>query len=236
MATHQSVIIINDHQLISDFLCVLLREQGLVVVRSFVDAEAGLHHISANPPDLVILDMMLPIFRTLKGEKVDGCHPYVLMDIQTSLRVVKQIRLRCPKTRVLMLTGERHPHTFLLGFEAGAHGIVSKLDKLRCFEEVLHRVMVGEVKSTSERMQRIIQEYEATPKTTLTPFETQILELAQEGLEAPEIGRRLGYSPKTIRNNMSKINTKLGTHNRLEAVEMAIEMGLVGWRTGYEEN
>jgi hypothetical protein len=59
--------------------------------------------------------------------------------------------------------------------------------------------------------------------------------LVQEGLESPEIGCRLGYSAKTIRNTISKIDEKLGTRNRYEALELAIDMGLVGWRTGCEE-
>jgi DNA-binding NarL/FixJ family response regulator len=231
-----TLVIINDHQLLTDLLVEILKGRGFGSIKTFTDVNFGMADILSHLPDMVIIDMMLPNFRTLKREKVDVYHPYILMDIQTSLRVVKHIRLKCSTTKVLMLTGERHPHTFLLGFAAGAHGIVSKLDNLHCFEEVLHRVMAGESTSTSERMQRIIEEYKTTPGTTLTPFETQILEFVQEGLEAPEIGRRLGYAPKTIRNIMSRINNKLGTRNRFEALELAIEIGLVGWRMGCEEN
>ena len=85
-------------------------------------------------------------------------------------------------------------------------------------------------------MRLLLEEYKQNPVPILTVVEVQILELVQEGLESPEIARQLGYSAKTVRNTISRINEKLGTRNRYEALELAIDMGLVGWRTGCEEN
>jgi DNA-binding NarL/FixJ family response regulator len=228
------LVIINDHQFLSDLLGGLLKDQGFELIRSFTDAEMGLAYILTSPPDLVIIDMMLPIMRTRSNGKADIYHPYVLMDTQTSFRTVRQIHSRCPKTKILILTGERHPHTFHLGFEAGAHGIASKLDDSPSFLKILQHVMAGEEYVMSERMQLLLKEYRRNPMPVLTAFEVQVLELVQEGLESPEIGRQLGYSAKTIRNTLSKINEKLGTANRIQALETAIDIGLVGWRMGHD--
>jgi DNA-binding NarL/FixJ family response regulator len=230
----RGLVIINDHQFLSDLLGELLRVRGFQLIESFSDAEIGLSYLLTNPPDLVIIDMMLPLMRTRSNGKADMFHPYILMDTQTSFRTVRQIHLRCPKTKVLILTGERHPHTFHLGFEAGAHGIASKLDALPSFLHILQRVMSGEERVMCERMQGLLEEYKQNPVPILTPLEVQILELVQEGQESPEIGDRLGYSAKTIRNALSRINEKLGTGNRIEALEAAIDMGLVGWRMGHD--
>ncbi len=205
------------------------------MIKSFTEAKTGLGYILTNPPDLVIIDMMMPVMRTRGYKKAGTYHPYVLMDMQTSFRIVSQIRSKCPGAKLLILTGERHPHTFYMGFKAGAHGIASKLDDLDSFLVIVQRVMAGEERVMSGRMQSLLEEYKQTPVPVLTPFEVRILELVQEGLESREIGRQLGYAAKTIRNTLSEINEKLGTKNRHEAVELAIDMGLVGWRTGCEE-
>jgi DNA-binding NarL/FixJ family response regulator len=133
----RALVIINDHQILSDLLGGLLKDQGLELTKSFTDAESSLAHILTNPPDLVIIDMMLPIMRTRSNGQADVYHPYVLMDTQSSFRAVNQIHLGCPATKILILTGERHPHTFHLGFKAGAHGIASKLDDLRSFLNIV---------------------------------------------------------------------------------------------------
>ena len=125
------LVIINDHQFLSDLLGGLLKGQGFEPIKSCTGAETGLAYILATPPDLVIIDMMLPILRTRDNGTADLFHPYILMDTQTSFRTVKQISTECPKTKILILTGERHPHTFHLGFKAGAHGIASKAKTVR---------------------------------------------------------------------------------------------------------
>lgn len=235
-APRRGLIIVNDHQFLSDLLGERLRRYGFELIKSFIEADIGLAYILANPPNLVVIDMMLPIMRTRDRGKADIYHPYVLMDTQTSFRAVNQIRLQCSHTKVMILTGERHPHTFHMGFKAGAHGIASKLDDLDSFLNIVRRIMAGEEWVLSDRMRPLLEQYRRNPVPELSACEVQILELVQEGLESSEIGRRLGYAAKTIRNAISRINEKLGTRNRHEAVELAIDMGLVGWRTGHEES
>jgi DNA-binding NarL/FixJ family response regulator len=123
-----------------------------------------------------------------------------------------------------------------LGFDAGADGIASKLDGLSSFLNILQCILAGEKRVMSERMHHLLEEYRRNPMPILTSFEIQILELVQEGFESPQIGCELGYSAKTIRNTISKINEKLGSRNRYEALQLAIDMGIVGWRAGCEES
>ncbi len=232
----QQAVLINDHQLLNDLLTSYLLVHGFNFIKSFNEVSLALADINpTNPPDLVIIDMMLPILRTLKGEKVDVFHPYILMDNKVCYQAVRDIRSKSPPTKIIILSGERHPHTFLLGFEAGAHGIASKLDGLDEFLHILKRVLSGERGVTSERVNKLLAGYTSSTYPDLSKTEIQILELVQEGKESPQIAKELGYSTKTIRNMLSKINDKLGTSNRIEALEIAIEMGLVGWRTGNDE-
>jgi DNA-binding NarL/FixJ family response regulator len=231
----EKAVLINDHQLLNDLLRLYLQAHGFKTIQAFSESSEALAYITSNgPPDLILIDMMLPILKTLKGEKVDMYHPYILMDNKTAYQAVRELRTRSPSSKVIILSGERHPHTFLLGFEAGAHGIASKLDSLDEFLRILKRVMRGDSGVTSVRVKKLLDDYRQHPVPSLSEIEIKILELIQEGKESPQIARELGYSAKTIRNAICKINEKLGTTNRMEALEMAIEMGLVGWRTGYD--
>jgi DNA-binding NarL/FixJ family response regulator len=229
---YHSVVVINDHQLMTGLLEHYLKELGFGEIESYTDTESALDKILSDPPALLIIDMMLPISHSGDGEKSEITDPYILMDSQTPFRFIQRVNAECPTTRILMLTGERHPHPFCLGFEVGAHGIASKLDTLSECLKILKSIMARKTQVTSPRMQKLIEEYSQSPAPHLSNFEIQILELVQEGLESPEIGKKLGYSAKTIRNTVSKINEKMGTINRYKALQKAVDMGLVGWRTG----
>lgn len=226
-----SVVVINDHQLLTDRFEYCFKELGFGDVESYTDTEPALVRLQSDPPKLVVIDMMLPISRTNGNEKADFTDPYILMDSQVAFRTVQKIRETCPRTKILMINGERHSHPFTLGFETGAHGIASKLDTLPEFLKIPKSIMAGKTQVTSARMQKSIEEYSQSPTPHLSKFEIQILELVQEGLESPEIGKKLGYSAKTIRNAVSKINEKMGTSTRYKAMQKAVDMGLVGWRT-----
>lgn len=230
----KTVTIINDHQLLSDLLANPLQTLGFEPPHTFTNLEDGIEYISKHTPDLAILDMMLPTSRTRDGDGGDHHHPHILMDIQGTLKAVRQIKKSYPQTRVLILNGERHPNTYILGFDAGVDGIASKLDGLRSLESILKRVLAGAKRVTSPRVRRLLDEYERIPRPVLSPMEVSILELVQEGKESREIGRKLGYSQQTIRNILTRINEKMGTSNRYEALGLAVDMGLVGWRMGDE--
>ena len=56
----------------------------------------------------------------------------------------------------------------------------------------------------------------------LTPAEAELLDLVAEGLDNRAIAERLGKSVKTVRNQLSMIFSKLGVHNRSQAIVMAL--------------
>lgn len=136
--------IINDYQYLSGFLERLLKKYGFDQVHSFADVKVSMEYLLTNPTDFVIIDTMFPVMRTRDNENGDVFHPYILMDNQTPLKTVKQICKLCPDAKVLILTGERHPHTFQLFFDVGNHGIAGGIDSLASFLIILQRIMAGE--------------------------------------------------------------------------------------------
>lgn len=67
----------------------------------------------------------------------------------------------------------------------------------------------------------------AAPVSPLSSQELEILRMFAAGNDAPRIGKALGISPQTLRNHLHRINKKLRTHNRLEAVTHALQRRLI---------
>lgn len=68
---------------------------------------------------------------------------------------------------------------------------------------------------------------EAAEALNLTPREVEVLKLLADGLLARTIATRLGLSPRTVHKHLSNVYTKLGVHDRLVAVSIAREHGLI---------
>lgn len=69
--------------------------------------------------------------------------------------------------------------------------------------------------------------YEHAPLEGLTPRQHEVLRLLGEGLEAPEIARRLGIADETTRNHIRALLRTMGAHSRLEAVLMGLRAGVI---------
>ncbi|HSB37532.1 MAG TPA: LuxR C-terminal-related transcriptional regulator [Gaiellaceae bacterium] len=66
------------------------------------------------------------------------------------------------------------------------------------------------------------------PLEGLTPRQHEVLSLLAEGLDTPEIARRLGVAPETARNHIRALLRATGAHSRLEAVLFGFRAGLIG--------
>ncbi len=76
----------------------------------------------------------------------------------------------------------------------------------------------------SELMAQYAQQHGVAP---LTQRELELLPLIAQRLTVAEIARDLVISPNTVKKHLSNIYTKLGVHNRRQAVVKALEVGLL---------
>lgn len=78
-----------------------------------------------------------------------------------------------------------------------------------------------------QRTRQVQNAAEAAAALSLTPREVEVMRLLADGLLARTIATRLGLSPRTVHKHLSNVYTKLGVHDRLVAVSIAREHGLI---------
>lgn len=64
-------------------------------------------------------------------------------------------------------------------------------------------------------------------RIALSPRQLACLQLAASGLSAPEIGARLGISPRTVNQHISEACERLGVRTRIHAVARAVQLKLI---------
>ncbi|CAN5580426.1 response regulator transcription factor [soil metagenome] len=213
--TQIRVLLVDDHQLLSEALSRLLAGEPDILVTGVAASVAEAKEAARNRVDVVLMDYRLP----------DG----------TGADATRAIKARWPGCKVIMLSGMSDDETILESIQAGADGY---LTKDRASEEVVSAVRAahaGEIllprAVVFEIAQRVaISRRQGAMRTTieqLTPRELEVLKALSEGLSSKEICDRLYIAPNTLRTHVQNIMNKLRVHSKLEAVAFALRHRLV---------
>ena len=209
------VLIVDDHRLMADSLCVALRLEGFdPVVAAIADPHDLVARIVADPPALVLLDLDLG---GALGDGADLVAPCVAAG-----------------ARVLVLTGTKDQLWIASALEQGA---CAAIDKAIPFEELLPVVMSAargeQVLAPSERnrllgrlrVHRASRRRDLAPFESLTPREQQVLRALSIGLTVPRIAELWVVSEATVRSQVHAVLRKLSVRSQLEAVAAATRVG-----------
>ena len=207
------VLLVDDHQLLTDSLSRLLeQEEDIVVVgvaASVADARA-----TRQRADVILMDYRLP----------DG----------TGAEATRILKTRWPDAKVVMLSAVAEDETVLDSIQAGADGYLTKDRAIEDVVEAVRLARAGEILLPRAVVYEIAQrvafaQRSAQRKTSeqLTPREVQVLKALSEGLSTREMCERLNIAPNTLRTHVQNIMSKLRVHSKLEAVAFAIRHRLV---------
>ena len=212
------VVLADDQALVrTGFRMILAETDDIEVVGEAGDGDEAVRVAAAAGPDVVLMDVRMP--------GTDG------------IAATRRIRAAAPAPRVLILTTFDLDEYVYAGLRAGASGFVLK-DALA--PELIAAVRVvasGEAVVAPTVTRRLIERFvgeglNADRPTlavldVLTGREREVLTLIARGLANAEIAQRLFLSEGTVKTHVSRILAKLGLRDRLQAVILAYETGLV---------
>jgi DNA-binding NarL/FixJ family response regulator len=210
------VLIADDQELVrTGFRVILSAEPDLEVVGEAADGLEAIEGSRALRPNVVLMDIRMP--------GLDG------------IAATRRIANGESAPRVLILTTFDLDRSVYEALRAGASGFLLKDAGA---DELMHAVRViaaGEALLSPSITRRLIEDYARRPPAPeppaalaeLTPREVEVLRLIARGLSNGQIARELVVGSATIKTHVARIFSKLGVHDRAQAVVLAYESGLV---------
>jgi DNA-binding NarL/FixJ family response regulator len=208
-AAKPRVIIADDHALVLEGLVTLLAPEYDIVATA-EDGPALLRSVDALRPDLVLLDISLPL---LNG-----------------IEVARDIGDRFPETRIIMVTMHADATFVRQSFAAGASGYVVKRSASRELLSAISAVLAGGTYVTpliSPESPDGSPGVRAGSFGRLTHRQRQVLQQVAEGRSAREIAATLTISVKTVEFHKNGLMRSLGLHTTADLVRFAVKHGLV---------
>lgn len=211
-----SVVLVDDHKLVRQAVKRALTDNGYDVVGEAGDGEEGTRLVAQFSPDIVILDITMPV--------MDG------------LAALKIIKASNPDTRVVMLTMHGEATVVNQAINAGATAFMTKDAPMAEVIDVVKKVSEGELISPSIAQQMldtgsalVPEPHEVADVDTgiLTKREREILQLIADGRSTNDVASDLFISIKTVKNHLASIYEKLDARDRTQAVLMGLRTGII---------
>ena len=211
------VVIADDQRLVRTGLRMILTAvDDVEVVGEAADGHEAVAVCAEQRPDVVLMDVRMP---GLDG--IDATRAVVAHD---------------DPPRVLVLTTFDLDDVVYDALRAGASGFLLKDAPEDRLVTAIRVVAEGGSLFAPSVTRRLIEEFARaredraapTSLSALTDRETEVLRAVARGLSNAEIGTELYVSENTVKTHVARILMKLGLRDRVQAVVLAYESGLVG--------
>jgi DNA-binding NarL/FixJ family response regulator len=210
------VVIADDQPLMRAGFKTVLEATGTIeVVAEAGDGEEAIRAAEAHAPDVVLMDIRMP--------RVDGL----------------EATRRLPRHRVLILTTFGLDEYIVEALRAGASGFLLKDARPQELVAAVKAVAAGDAVLSAPVTRRLLDQIaHRLPAPVrrdgaladLTERELEVLRLMAGGMSNAEIAAALIVSEATVKSHVSNLLGKLGLRDRVQAVILAYETGLVGPR------
>ena len=211
------VVLADDQALVRDgFRYILDQAPGIEVVAEAADGVAALAAIDRTRPDVVLMDIRMPV--------LDG------------LAACRRVMAMSYPPKVIVLTTFDTDDYIVEALRAGASGFLLKDIRAPQLVEAIHTASAGDALLGPSVTRRVIEGFlsghrtraEATHRLRpLTDREREVLTCIGRGLSNVEIAAALFLSEATVKTHINRILAKLALRDRAAAVIVAYETGLV---------
>ncbi|MDH6112529.1 DNA-binding NarL/FixJ family response regulator [Kitasatospora sp. MAP12-15] len=214
-------VIADDQALVRTGFRMILAADGIEVVAEAVNGADAVAAVRRTQPDVVLMDIRMP--------ELDG------------LEATRQIMASgtaggTDGTRVLILTTYDLDHYVYAALTAGASGFLLKDVTPEHLVASVRLVRSGDALLAPTITRRLIERFAPRDEarssvhrdlSELTPRELEVLRLLATGLSNAELAERLTLSATTVKTHVARILSKLGLRDRVQAVVLAYETGLI---------
>ncbi|MGW4645911.1 response regulator [Kitasatospora sp. NPDC004289] len=214
------VVLADDQALVRTGFGMILAADGIEVVAEAADGAEAVSAVLRTRPDVVLMDVRMPV--------MDG--------IEATRRIAGQ----AGGPKVLILTTYDLDHYVYSALTLGASGFLLKDVTPEHLVAAVRLVRTGDALLAPAITRRLVERF-ARPEppgpapapvrhrslADLTPRELEVLRLLATGLSNAELADRLVLSPTTVKTHVGRILTKLGLRDRVQAVVLAYETGLI---------
>ncbi|MCY7433295.1 response regulator transcription factor [Bacillus safensis] len=210
------IVIVDDHYVVREGLKLILEtDERFEVVGEAEDGGKGIDVIKEKSPDLVLLDLNMPMMSGLD----------MLKEMQT-------LQIKVP---VLILTTYNEEKLMIQGLQLGAKGYLLKDASRENLFNTIEAAIRGDILLQSNVASKVFestvhkepQEKLKTDNHLLTEKEMLVLQAVARGFRSKEIAFDMGISERTVKAQLTNIYQKLNVTSRAEAIKTSIELGII---------
>ncbi|MGN9844000.1 response regulator [Nonomuraea sp. H19] len=210
-------VIADDQALVRTGFRMILAADGIEVTAEAANGAEAVTAVRRTRPDVVLMDIRMP--------QMDG--------IEATRRILAD---GADETRVLILTTYDLDHYVYTALTAGASGFLLKDVTPEHLVTAVRLVRSGDALLAPTITRRLVERFARRDDakaalhrdlSELTPRELEVLRLLATGLSNAELAERLTLSPTTVKTHVARILSKLGLRDRVQAVVLAYETGLI---------
>jgi DNA-binding NarL/FixJ family response regulator len=229
------VLLVDDQALVrAGFRMILDAEEDIEVVGEASDGEQAVYSAKQFNPDVILMDVRMP-----KMDGIEATRKIVAADANGAAAASEDADPALDRPRVLMLTTFELDEYVYESLRAGASGFLLKDVPADQLVAGIRVVAEGEALLAPSVTKRLISDFSAARAAKameenppagldeLTTREMEVFKLIARGMSNSEIARELVVSETTVKTHVARILMKLGLRDRVQAVVLAYESGLV---------
>lgn len=202
------VAIVEDDPIIREWLAsVIDSTEGFVSVGQYGDSETALTHFNRSPPDVVLMDIILP------GK--------------SGIEATRKLKHQNPAVDVVILTVQENDDMVFQALCAGASGYLTKNIPPERLIEAINEVRKGGAPMSTNIARMVVDSFRRNEESPLSQRETEVLLHLSRGKSYTMIAEELFIDGETVRSHIKNIYRKLEVNSKAGAIAKAMKEKLI---------